>query len=219
MKRVLFLAVLFALFVRSYIFTAYKVPSSSMQPTLKPGDFIFCSRLSYKWPVFFQDQSEDQVVPKRGELVVFTYASQPGIFYVKRVIGLPGDRIEIKNGRLIINGQSLTYIPLNDEKNDNPNPEIFDLYHEQYGETQWRVIFQKKTELKSFGPLIVPPGEVFLLGDNRDTSDDSRYWGAVPLTQLTGKVAIIWLSLDWQKKWAGGHFPSARWERVFITPY
>lgn len=213
------LAVLFALFVRTYVFTAYKVPSSSMQPALKPGDFIFCSRLSYRLPAPFQNESEDRVVPQRGDLVVFSYPGQSEVSYVKRVIGLPGDRIEIKNGRLLINDQALNYTRLDDDINDNPNPEVFELYHERDGEKQWRVIFQKKTEPKNFGPFVVPPGEVFLMGDNRDTSDDSRYWGTVPLAQVVGRVALIWLSLDSQKKWAGDRFPSVRWERVFITPY
>lgn len=213
----LVLAVLFALFVRSFLFTAYKVPTGSMQPTLKPGDFIFSSRLSYGIPQPFSGARWGETFPERGDVVVFSYPETPGITYVKRVVALPGDRVQIIKGRLSINDETLQYTATEGDEGDNPNPQIFEIFEEKSENQIRRVIFQKQSEEKDFGPLIVPPGEVFLLGDNRDASDDSRYWGTVPMGRVAGKVVLIWLSLDWQKKWGGDRYPSVRWERVFST--
>ncbi|MBO9666797.1 MAG: signal peptidase I [Bdellovibrio sp.] len=213
----LVIAVVFALFVRSYLVTAYKVPTGSMQPTLKPGDFIFSSRLAYGFQIPFTQKKIDVTEPSRGDLVVFTYPKLPMISYVKRVIGLPGDRIQIKDGRVILNEVPLQYEKVAGEIGDNPNPELFDIYTEKSKDSAWRVIFQKQTEDKDFGPIVVPPGEVFILGDNRDASDDSRYWGTVPTDQIAGKVFLIWLSLDWQTKWGGDRYPTVRWNRVFSS--
>ncbi|MGE5087412.1 MAG: signal peptidase I [Bacillota bacterium] len=211
----LVVAVVCALFVRNYLITAYKVPTGSMQPTLKPGDFIFSSRLSYGFRVPLTSHKIDVSFPERGDLVVFSYSRFPTISYVKRVIGLPGDRIQIKNGRVILNEEPLQYEKLADEGKDNPNQELFEIFREKTPISSWRVIFQKQFEDKNFGPIVVPPGEVFILGDNRDASDDSRYWGTVPVAQIMGKVVFIWLSLDWQEKWGGDRYPTVRWNRVF----
>nr|BFD65882.1 signal peptidase I [Bdellovibrio sp. HAGR004] len=213
----LVLAVLCALFVRHFLVTAYKVPTGSMQPALKPGDFIFASRISYGVQIPFASQRWSLTLPERGDVVVFTYPNQPSVTYVKRVIGLPGDRVQIIKGRLVLNEEPVNYNKLEAVAGDNPNPELFDIYSEKVGASSWRVIFQKNPDDKDFGPLVVPPGEVFLLGDNRDASDDSRYWGTVPMAQVVGRVALIWLSLDWQQKWGGDRYPSVRWDRVFST--
>ncbi|MEN0058194.1 MAG: signal peptidase I [Bdellovibrio sp.] len=215
----LVLATVCALFVRNYLVTAYRVPTGSMQPTLKPGDFIFSSRISYGVSIPFSPKKWAVSLPERGDVVVFSYPDQPTITYVKRVVGLPGDRIQILKGRLWVNEEALQYekVAAEEEARDNPSPELFDIYREVGIESgrPWRVIFQKRPEEKDFGPLVVPPGEVFLLGDNRDASDDSRYWGTVPVGQLEGRVRWIWLSLDWQNRWGGERYPSLRWERVF----
>ncbi|KYG63496.1 signal peptidase I [Bdellovibrio bacteriovorus] len=215
----LILAVVCALVVRNFLVTAYKVPTGSMQPTLKPGDFIFSSRISYGFPIPFSQQRWGATLPERGDLVVFNYPNQPGVTYVKRVVGLPGDRVQIVKGRLVLNDEALKYEKAQEVPGDNPNPELFDIYEEITPEKTWKVIFQKQPEEKDFGPLVVPPGEVFLLGDNRDASDDSRYWGTVPMPQVIGRVVFIWLSLDWQRKWGGDRYPSVRWQRVFSTVY
>ncbi|MFV8256169.1 signal peptidase I [Bdellovibrio bacteriovorus] len=212
----LVLAVVCALFVRHFLVTAYKVPTGSMQPALKPGDFIFASRVSYGVQIPFASKRWNLTLPARGDIVVFSYPNQPSVTYVKRVVGLPGDRVQIVKGRLVLNDEPVSYEKL-DAASDNPNAELFDIFKETSGADSWRVIFQKTPDDKDFGPLVVPPGEVFLLGDNRDASDDSRYWGTVPMTQVVGRVALIWLSLDWQRKWGGDRYPSVRWDRVFST--
>lgn len=212
----LVLAVVCALFVRHFLVTAYKVPTGSMQPALKPGDFIFASRVSYGVQVPFSSKRWNLTLPERGDIVVFSYPNQPAVTYVKRVVGLPGDRVQIVKGRLVLNEEPVSYEKM-EAGSDNPNVELFDIFKETSGEVSWRVIFQKNPDDKDFGPLIVPPGEVFLLGDNRDASDDSRYWGTVPMSQVVGRVALIWLSLDWQHKWGGDRYPSVRWDRVFSS--
>lgn len=209
-------SVLLALVVRSFVMTAYKVPTGSMQPTLKAGDFIFSYRMAYGIRLPWSDTAYAQKLPERGDLVVFFYSNQPDTSYVKRVIGLPGDKIQITEGKLSINDTVLDYqLEHPPQPQDNPNPEAFEIYLETDLGSQRRVIFQKNREDRNFGPLIVPPGEIFLLGDNRDASDDSRYWGTVPTGQIYGKVLFVWLSLDWQKRWGGDRYPSIRWNRVF----
>ncbi len=213
----LVVAVVCALFVRNYFATAYKVPTGSMQPTLKPGDFIFASRISYALSFPLTSKKIEIANPERGDLVVFSYPQQPNTSYVKRIVGLPGDRVQVINGRVSLNDKLLEYEMLGEDAADNPNGEVFDLFREKSPEAEWRVILQKKNAEKNFGPLVVPPGEVFLLGDNRDASDDSRYWGTVPLSEVAGKVVVVWLSLDWQHKWGGDRYPSVRWDRVFSS--
>lgn len=211
---VLVAAVALALVVRSSLLTAYKVPTGSMQPSLKPGDFIFVFRPAYGFKIPFSSTNLNPKVPSRGDLVIFSYPNQPQVNYVKRVIGLPGDRVELRKGRLILNEQAQQY-EISDEKRDNPNPQIFEIAWEKGELSQHRVIFEKNSPAQNFGPLVIPPGEIFLLGDNRDASDDSRYWGTVPITQVEGQVLFIWLSLDWQNRWGGNNYPRVRWERLF----
>jgi signal peptidase I len=216
------ISILLALFVRSFIITAYKVPTGSMQPVLKAGDFIFSYRMAYGFKLPWSQIAWGEKTPDRGDVVVFSYANQTNTSYVKRVIGLPGDKIQITGGKLIVNEVPLDYeLEHSSSENafyreDNPNPESFDIYLERdLGNTR-RVIFQKNRSDQDFGPLVIPPGEVFLLGDNRDASDDSRHWGTVPIGQVYGKVLFVWLSLDWQKPWGGDRYPGIRWERVFF---
>lgn len=213
------IAVLAALVVRSFVLTAYKVPTGSMQPALKPGDFIFSMRLAYGLKLPGLDKVLWEKPPSRGDLVVFSYPHQPQVNYVKRVIALPGDVVEVKSNRLIVNGFEFSYELIEESKEDNPNPALFDVLWEippqELSSSRWKVILEKGSLDKNFGPLKIPEGEIFLLGDNRDTSDDSRYWGTVPVSQISGKASLIWLSLDWQNKWAENRFPSLRWERLF----
>jgi signal peptidase I len=211
------IAVMAALFVRQFVLTAYKVPTGSMQPALKPGDFIFSSRTSYGWRIPGRSQPLFAQLPAVGDLVVFTYPNQPDVNYVKRVIALPGDRVQIKGNRLILNNVPMAYEASPISESENPSSEMFELLKESIGDRSWTVILEKRAKHRDFGPLVVPPGEVFLLGDNRDTSDDSRYWGTVPASQITGKTVLIWLSVDWKNRWGDNRFPRVRWERVLST--
>jgi signal peptidase I len=221
------IAVLLALLVRTFVLTGYKVPTSSMAPTLLPGDFIFSYRVPFGLKIPLTEKKISIKAPEPGEIVVFTYPEQPKTTYVKRVIGLPGDRVQIENGELILNGQKLKYEDMPGEQfqqiiEDFPNAdlsaEMFKVVKEKDGDDSRWLLFQKSPKSHSFGPFIVPPNEVFLLGDNRDSSDDSRYWGTVPIERIEGRVVLIWLSLNWQKKIWENRVPTLRWARLGTTP-
>jgi signal peptidase I len=213
------IAIFLALMVRTFVLTGYKVPTSSMAPTLLPGDFIFAYRLPLGLKIPFTQTKIGVNPPKRGQIVVFSYPEQPRVTYVKRVIGVPGDRIQIERGALIINDVKVDYRSLSEQDSDKVLPDFvgadsFKVIEEKANEGSRLLMFQKTPKDSNFGPLIVPPNEVFLLGDNRDTSDDSRYWGTVPIERIEGRVEFIWLSLNWQKKVWDNRLPTLRWERI-----
>lgn len=209
-------AIFLALFVRTFILTGYKVPTSSMAPTLKPGDYIFAYRLPYGVKIPLSSLKLVTSSPHRGEVVIFTYPDQPRVTYVKRVIGLPGDRIEIVKGELLVNNEKLSYRDiLTDDIFDLPGYDQFLVRQETVESQPHMIMVSKESEPQSFGPYIVPSGQVFLMGDNRDASADSRYWGSVPIDRIEGKVVLIWLSLNSQKKWGDGRFPTLRSDRIF----
>lgn len=212
------IAILLALVVRTFVLSGYRVPTSTMAPTLKPGDFIFSFRLPFGVRVPLTQKKLAGRIPSRGEVVVFTFPDQPRVNYVKRVIGIPGDLVEIRQGHLWINGQELEYESLpSDVISDMPNDQELQVLRETAPEGPRLIVLKKQGPWKDFGPLVVPQGEVFLLGDNRDLSDDSRYWGTVPASRIDGKVFFIWLSVDWNRRWAGTRWPVIRPERSWKT--
>lgn len=200
------LAVGAALLVRSFVMTAFKVPTGSMRPALLPGDFVFVNRLTF----LFFDQ------PRPGQLVALKGIEGSEVSYLKRIIGVEGDKVELKDGILYLNDQPAKYLEMS-EQSKVPNPEVFKVVNEVLPFGEHEILVRKDLQSADFGPLIVPPGEVFLLGDNRDTSEDSRFWGTVPLTHIFGKVSLIWMSLEPTKE-SGRRNPRIRWERLFKLP-
>lgn len=222
----LLVAVLLALAMRFFVISAYKIPTGSMLPTLKVGDFIFAYRLPYGFPIPFSGGERINArLPDRGDVVVFRYPGNEDVNYVKRVVGLPGDRIAIKNKKLFINDIESSYRPLSDGLiNDVPNSDYYsasgesfsgDAEHATDPTLEHTVMNNHADQADFFGPVVVAPGQIFVLGDNRDSSDDSRYWGTVPASHLEGRVVLIWLSLDWVHTWGGERWPTVRWDRVF----
>lgn len=213
----LLVAVVLALILRFFVISAYKIPTGSMVPTLKIGDFIFAYKLPYGVPIPFSGGDRWGVTfPERGDVVVFRYPGNESVNYVKRVVGLPGDKILIRKKKLYINDVEAGYQALGPEViNDLPGHEYYAAFQERFEGSTHLVIRNMADGAESFGPVVVPPGHIFVLGDNRDSSDDSRYWGTVPVKNLEGRVIMVWMSLDWLNRWGDERLPTIRWDRVF----
>jgi len=171
------LALLLALFIRAFFVQAYKIPSGSMIPTLLIGDYLLVNKITFgiKNPIkddFFYLRR----LPNRQDIVVFTYPVDQKVDFIKRVIGLPGDTVKIVNKKVYVND-----IPL-----DEPYVQFTDL----------QVYPGDVSPRDNFGPVKVPEGHLFVLGDNRDQSYDSRFWGFVPIKYLKGTALIIYFSWD-----------------------
>ena len=185
-----------------------------MWPTLRTGDFVFAYKLPYGLRLPFADEKWFSFrTPSRGEVIVFRYPGDESISYIKRVVAIPGDKIEIRKKRLIINSEVAKYTKQSAEDFDKSNP--FLVLHESIGGSERDVTVTKGDRLENFGPEVVPPGYIFVMGDNRDSSDDSRYWGMIPIKNVDGHVFAIWLSLDWQSQ--PGSFPGVRWNRLMVA--
>ena len=167
------------------------VPTGSMNPTIVEGDRIFINKLAYDLKIPFTTAHLAQWAdPQRGDIVVF-YAPDDGLRLVKRVIGLPGDVLELRDERLYINGVALSYAPLV----GNNAATVY--ARELLGEHPHAVQIQPELRaMRSFGPVTVPPGSYFMMGDNRDNSRDSRYFGFVPRDQIVGRALAVVASFD-----------------------
>jgi signal peptidase I len=177
----IFIAILLALFIRTFVVQAFKIPSGSMKPTLLVGDHILVNKFIYGVKIPFTDSTLIEVrKPKRGDVIVFKFPLDTQKDYIKRVIGLPGDRVKLVNKQLFINGQLVA------------DPHAKYLPH---------------GSLRSFGPITVPENRLFVMGDNRDESSDSRVWGFVPLQYVKGNAFLIYWS------WDSRNF-GVRWNRL-----
>jgi signal peptidase I len=188
----LLIAALIAFFVRSFFVQAFKIPSSSMEPTLLVGDHLLVNRLSYVVKVPFSDIVLLQVgEPKRGDVVVFRYPVDRSKDFIKRLIAREGDVVEIRDKVVYINGA-----PINDP-------------HAVFAESS--VIPGHFSQRDNFGPVTVPKGAYFMMGDNRDRSLDSRFWGFVETKDLVGKALILYFS--WNNR-ADDVLHYVRWSRI-----
>lgn len=210
------IAVFIALLIRLFVVSAYRIPTTSMWPTLQVGDFVFAFKLPYGLRVpFIEDKIFVSGKPTRGQVVVFRYPSDPQLSYVKRVVAIQGDKIEIKRKRLYINDQPAEYIEVERPKALEAETQGFSVMKETVLGSTRTVLFTPQGDSQNYGPKVVPPGQFFVLGDNRDSSDDSRYWGMVPVENIDGRVFTIWLSLDWQQPIGG--MPQVRWDRILAS--
>ncbi|OGP83233.1 MAG: signal peptidase I [Deltaproteobacteria bacterium RBG_16_58_17] len=182
------LAIVIALFIRTFVIQAYKIPSGSMKPTLQIGDHILVSKFNYgiKLP-FLRTTLIPVGAPQRGDIVVFIYPEDRSKDFIKRLIGVPGDTIEIRNKKIFING-----LPYSDK-------------HGVYVDNL--VIPGAVQPRDNFGPVTVPEGSLFVMGDNRDESYDSRFWGFVSKKDVLGKALIIYWSWNHEEHWV-------RWSRI-----
>lgn len=200
-SRAFFPVILAVLIFRSFIAEPFRIPSGSMMPTLDVGDFILVNKFAYglRWPVLdtkFVDIGE----PERGDVVVFRYPGDPTQNWIKRVVGLPGDTVTFRNSQLSING---TAVPQSDHSPyaADGGEEGRELERvgaiesvEHLGGIDHAVIEIPGVHRSPEGSWTVPEGYYFVMGDNRDNSMDSRYWGLMPEKNLVGKAFLIWLS-------------------------
>jgi signal peptidase I len=189
--------------VRSAIADWYGVPSASMYPTLMIGDRIMTNRLAYDIKLPFTDRILSRIAdPKRGDIVTFT-SPEDGIRLVKRVVGLPGDTIEMRGDELIVNGARAAYAIADGDLNARLTPDYRGrqvvLTEEVLGHQRPIIVMPQRKAVRSFGPVAVPDGQYLMLGDNRDNSMDSRYIGFVKRELLTGQVLRVIFSLDTDK--------------------
>jgi signal peptidase I len=181
----LIIAVVLALFVRTFVFQAFKIPTGSMEPNLLIGDHLIVNKMIFAptaTPI------ERAILPtrdvRRGDIIVFKYPEEPERDFIKRVIGLPGDRLELRSKALYINDQ-----PLQEPYAHYATPPTIDE-------------FGASGDLReSYGPVTVPEGQYFMMGDNRDNSEDSRYWGFLPASYVKGNALFIYFSFDSGLRW------------------
>jgi signal peptidase I len=229
---------LVVLVIRSFIFEPFRIPSDSMMPTLLDGDFIVVNKFAYglRLPVL-NHRIVALGAPQRGDVVVFRYPPDPAINYIKRLVGLPGDRVRVQNDQLYINGEAVALA--GEERYDDGCYSNMRLQTEQLDTHNHGVLSCRSPDdlmappsprcgrnlernyvcSESTGPeiyedrgdfpeVVVPPGSYLMIGDNRDNSADGRYWGFVPEDHLVGRAAGIWFNWDFQR--SGGPM----WSRI-----
>ena len=168
-------ALILALFIRAYVVQAFKIPSGSMEPTLLVGDHILVNKFIYGTTIPFTHDTVMAVrQPGRGDVIVFRYPRNPSKDFIKRIIGIPGDVVTEKNKVVYVDGKR--------------TPDFFTMHADP--DVQPASLDPRD----NFGPIVVPPGEYFVMGDNRDESYDSRYWGFVPRKNILGEAFLIYWS-------------------------
>lgn len=177
--KTIVIAVILALFIRTFIVQAFKIPSGSMMDTLFAGDYLFVNKFIYGTKIPFTNKKILVFhTPQRGDIIVFKYPVDPTRNFIKRCIGLPGDTIDIKNKKVYVNGKPLTepYVVFKD-------PQIY---------PRSSYIPREYSERDNFGSVTVPPNAFFMMGDNRDNSYDSRFWGFVPEENIKGEALFLY---------------------------
>ncbi|MGH8480885.1 MAG: signal peptidase I, partial [Nevskiaceae bacterium] len=191
--RSFFPVILLVLLLRSFLAEPFRIPSGSMRPTLLEGDFILVNKYTYglRDPVF-NLKFLGLGAPQRGDVVVFRYPLDPTKDFIKRVIGLPGDRVAYRNKQLTVNGEAMPQSADGVYTAGGPIPVLY-RFEEEIGPVQHRILVNPARPAEDF-EFEVPEGHYFMMGDNRDGSDDSRRWGTVPERNLVGKAFFIWMS-------------------------
>jgi signal peptidase I len=193
-----FPVILAVLLLRSFLVEPFRIPSGSMMPTLLVGDFILVNKFSYgiRLPVLNKKVVE-MGEPERGDVVVFRYPKNPSVDYIKRVVGLPGDKIGYYNKVLYVNGEPAGQVPAGVYIGKGSGVSMSGASErlEQLGDVQHDILVMPRTPGLE-GEYLVAHDEYFVMGDNRDNSNDSRYWGTVPETNLVGKAFRIWMNWD-----------------------
>lgn len=216
-----FPVILAVFFLRSFLVEPFKIPSGSMMPTLLVGDFILVNKYTYgiRLPVIDRKVVE-MGHPERGDVVVFRYPPNPSLDYIKRVVGLPGDKVVYRDKRLSINGKDVPIRQVEDFLASGLS--YTPRYVEQFGELEHQILVEDRRNSGRIEPIVrfpylnncqynndavscvVPAGHYFVMGDNRDNSQDSRFWGFVPDENIVGKAFFIWFNSSFDFKRLGG---------------
>ncbi len=200
--------------IRSSVIEAFKIPSGSMIPTLLVGDQIFVNKFSYGLRVPFTDWIGSKPLyffrthnPERGDIIVFRYPVDPDIYFIKRVVGIPGDTIEMRNKVVTINGKPFDTSEVSKEQMDHIFKSLEDsaseyprdrmlVTQQKFDHTTGTIMIDQQSYMsENMPPVTVPPEHFFVMGDNRDNSKDSRFWGFVPFENIKGRAFVIWLSV------------------------
>ena len=208
------IAVAIALLLRAFVVEAFQIPSGSMIPTLEVGDHIFVSKFSYGLGIPFTNVKVFEISsPKRGDVIVFKYPLDPSIDYIKRVVGLPGDRIELRQNELFINDRPVPREHVgayrySESGRGFPDERECDLWNETLDGHRHDEIQELLRGPQNYPPHLIPEGNVFVMGDNRDNSSDSRVWGTVRHDLIKGRALIVW--------WSRGTAEDGPW---YMQPY
>jgi signal peptidase I len=207
--RSFFPVLLLVLLIRSFLVQPYKVPSGSLEPTIAPGDFIVVNQFAYglRLPVL-NTKIYNIGEPQRGDIALFRWPKHPDILFIKRVVGVPGDHIVYKNKTLTVNGAVMhqQFIGKSlDEEGEAMLP--VEVRSEALGDVRHSIFVRTDVPDDRVSDVVVPEGHYFMMGDNRDGSDDSRDWGFVPEENLVGKALAIWMSWDHNEH-------NIRWNRI-----
>ncbi|WP_127715280.1 signal peptidase I [Halobacteriovorax sp. HLS] len=227
-ELVLIVTIIFVIMVfRSSLFEPYRIPTGSMIPTLKIGDYIIVNKFAYGAKLPFSDFTlgdinlnpkylTKQELPKRGDIIVFKFPKDPSINYIKRVVGLPGDTIEIKDKVLYLNDVQIKTLPIKGDKylvdmNKKYKKYKLNFFEEYFGEIP-HIIQQDSDNYysKDKDKITVKPGHVYVMGDNRDFSFDSRFWSTVPVEYIKGRAEFVWMSVVFPTDGGSFIFRSAR---------
>lgn len=200
----LVIAVVLALFIRTFVVQAFKIPTGSMEQNLLIGDHLLVNKFVFG-PAL--SRVEKTVLPakdiQRLDVIVFKYPVDPERDFIKRVIGLPGETVELRNKRVYVNGRRLEEPYVYHLEDPPPLPEEMSLSTEMAG--------MAGDPRVRYGPVTVPPDHYFVMGDNRDNSQDSRYWGFLPRANVKGKALVIYWSYEAE---SGNIFSATRWNRI-----
>lgn len=200
-SRSLFPVILIVLVLRSFLVEPFRIPSGSMMPTLLDGDFILVNKFTYgiRLPVV-NKKIIDIGEPARGDVAVFRFPENPKVDYIKRVIGLPGDRISYRNKKLYINGElmKLEDFGIYDAGGAGITMAGARVFEEDLEGVKHNILIDNDRPMRSteYTEFVVGENEYYVMGDNRDNSNDSRFWGTVPEENLVGRAFMIWMNWD-----------------------
>ncbi len=207
--------------LRSFLVEAFRIPSGSMENTLLIGDFLFVNKALYGAEVPIVGTRLPAVrEPRRNDILVFDSVEEPGLKVVKRLIGMPGDTLAMEGGALYRNGVKVDepYVVHTDQGRSEDAMQRLKMREWQLPHLIEREGAAYKPDLQEWGPIVVPPDSFFMMGDNRDSSYDGRYWGFLPRTNVRGRPLLVYFSYD-ANSWRSLPFLTAvRWARLFSTP-